>query len=172
MAETAQTLVDTQDVETLGGKYLTFELANEIYGIGILRVREIIKVMGINTVPRLPEYAKGVINLRGHIIPVVDLRQKLSMASFNETRETCIIVVDLGNTLTGLIVDKVAEVLYIKSNQIENAPTFGAEAETDFILGMGKTDERVVILLDIDKVLDAEALVIPGTAGEQIVVNN
>ncbi len=143
----------------LAEKFLTFELAEEEYGIEILKVREIIGLLSITPVPRTPEYVRGVINLRGKVIPVVDLKLKFGMNRSEDTRETCIIVVEVthgaDNILTGILVDRVREVLDIKSDNIEDAPDMGEGVETEFIKGMGKTGERVSILLDIDGVLNA-----------------
>jgi len=139
------------------GKYLTFALANEQYGLEILKVREIIGYMEITAVPQTPSYVKGVINLRGQVIPVVDLRGKFGMATTDVTDQTCIIVVEIaqqGRTFnTGIVVDHVQEVLDVPGKDIEEAPQFGASVNTDFILGMGKIGNSVKILLDIDKVL-------------------
>lgn len=136
------------------GKYLTFSLACEEYGLEILKVREIIGIMDITAVPRTPDHVKGVINLRGKVIPVVDLRLKFDMEEAKRTEETCIIVVSVGDVEIGIIVDQVSEVIDIVGDDIEATPAFGADVEADFILGMGKTNGRVTILLDIDKVLD------------------
>ena len=138
------------------GKYLTFKLGPESYGLEILKVREIIGLMSITAVPRTPDYIRGVINLRGKVIPVVDLRTKFSMESKENTDETCIIVVDIGDVEMGIIVDAVSEVLEIGSGDVEDVPTFGNGVNTDFILGMGKVGEKVIILLDISKVLGKE----------------
>jgi purine-binding chemotaxis protein CheW len=143
-----------------GGKYLTFALGKEEYGLEILKVREIIGFMEITAVPRTPGYVKGVINLRGQVISVVDLRAKFAMASAEKTEETCIIVVEIqgeeGRKLsTGIVVDRVSEVLNIAADNIEPAPEFGAAVDTRFILGMGKIAQSVKILLDIDRVLSA-----------------
>ncbi|HVP57090.1 MAG TPA: chemotaxis protein CheW [bacterium] len=135
------------------GKYLTFRLAAEDYGLEILKVREIIGMMDITAVPRTPTFVKGVINLRGKVIPVVDLREKFGMEAVEHTEETCIIVVDVGKIEMGIIVDKVSEVLDIPGEDIQDTPTLGTDVNTDFILGIGKTGGRVKILLDIDKVL-------------------
>jgi purine-binding chemotaxis protein CheW len=144
------------------GKYLTFALANEEFGLEILKVREIIGYMEITAVPRTPAYVKGVINLRGQVIPVVDLRAKFAMETTETTDQTCIIVVEIaqqGRTFsTGIVVDHVQEVLDIAAEDIEEAPHFGAAVNTDFILGMGKIGDSVKILLDIDKVLASAAL--------------
>ena len=139
------------------GKYLTFALGPEEYGLEILKVREIIGYMDITAVPQTPSYVKGVINLRGQVIPVVDLRSKFGMETAEVTDQTCIIVVEITQSgrkfNTGIIVDRVQEVLDIAGKDIEEAPQFGASVDTDFILGMGKIGESVKILLDIDRVL-------------------
>jgi purine-binding chemotaxis protein CheW len=142
------------------GKYLTFALAEEEYGIGILKVKEIIGMMAITTVPRTPVYVKGVINLRGKVIPVVDLRLKFEMDVAEYTERTCIIVVEISSEqqkiLMGIVVDSVSEVLNIRAGEIESTPNFGSRLDTDYILGMAKTNNGVKILLDIDKVLSRE----------------
>ncbi len=140
------------------GKYLTFVLGEEEYGLEILKVREIIGVMEITSVPQTPEFIKGVINLRGKVIPVIDLRLKFSMEPAEYTEETCIIVVDIGKALMGILVDTVSEVLDIAVDQIEPPPSFGSKIQTEFILGMGKIKGKVKILLEIDKVLSIEEL--------------
>ncbi len=144
--------------EVTEGKFLTFVLGNEEYGIEILRVREIIGLMDITTVPQTPDYMKGVINLRGKVIPVIDLRLKFSMQEEEHTQETCVIVAEVNNTSIGIIVDSVSEVLDIKSDEIEETPSFGQGIDTNFIMGMGKTREKIIILLDIEAVLSSEEL--------------
>ncbi len=139
-------------------KYLTFTLGEEEYGLDILMVKEIIGMLDITRVPRLPDFVLGVINLRGKIIPVVDLRRKFGLEPQEDTKETCIIVVDLGRTLMGMRVDRVSEVLDLAPEDIEDTPSFGAEVQTDFITGMGKAGERVIMLLDISRVLTGEEL--------------
>ncbi len=145
------------------GKYLTFTLAGEEYGIGILKVKEIIGIMAITTVPQMPDYLKGVINLRGKVIPVVDLRLKFGMEAMDYTERTCIIVVEIANggqkVMIGILVDSVSEVLNIKGGDIEDAPNFGSRLNTDYILGMAKTGGKVKILLDIDRVLSVSEVV-------------
>jgi len=141
------------DMESKQGKYLTFGLGGEEYGLEILKVKEIIGIMDITMVPQTPEFVKGVINLRGKVIPVVDLRLKFTMPTSKYTRETCIIVVDVENILMGIIVDTVSEVMDIQGKDIEPAPSFGSNINTDFIMGIGKLKEKVVILLDIEGVL-------------------
>ena len=144
------------------GKYLTFALAQEEYGLEILKVREIIGYIDVTAVPQTPHYVKGVINLRGQVIPVVDLRAKFGMETAEVTDETCIIVVEINQAgrkfSTGIVVDRVQEVLDIAGRDIEDAPSFDSHVDTDFILGMGKVGDAVKILLDIDKVLDGDSL--------------
>ena len=144
------------------GKYLTFKLAEEEYGLEILKVKEIIGLMSITRVPRTPDYIRGVINLRGKVIPVMDLRTKFGMETTEDTEETCIIVVDVArgdhSVLMGILVDSVSEVLDIAAEEIEDAPSFGADVNTEFILGMGKTKDKVIILLNIDKVLETKEI--------------
>jgi len=147
------------------GKYLTFVLGEEEYGLEILKVREIIGLMEITTVPQTPKFIKGVINLRGKVIPVIDLRLKFGMPEAEPTEETCIIVVDINNTLMGILVDTVSEVLDIAIGEIEPPPAFSDDIATEFILGMGKIKGNVKILLDINKVLSPEELVHVASAG-------
>lgn len=144
--------------KTRAGKYLTFFLGGEEYGLEILKVREIIGIMDITAVPRTPSFVKGVINLRGKVIPVVDLRAKFNMETAARTEETCIIVVDVGDVEMGVMVDKVSEVLNIAAENIEDAPSFGVDVDTNFILGMGKSNGKVTILLDISRVLTGQDL--------------
>jgi len=143
-------------------KYLTFVLCGEEYGLEIIRVREIIGLMTITHVPRMPEFVRGVINLRGKVIPVVDLRLKFGMEKTDG--QTCIVVVDLDDVLMGVVVDRVSEVLDIAEGDVEPAPSFGVDVDTSFILGIGKTKGRVVILLDIQKVLSPEDIVLAARA--------
>jgi purine-binding chemotaxis protein CheW len=142
------------------GKYLTFALAGEEYGISILKIKEIIGMMPITTIPQTPQFVKGVINLRGKVIPVVDLRLRFGMERINYTERTCIIVVEIsggsGTVMIGIVVDSVSEVLNIKGGDIEETPTFGTKLETDYILGMAKAQGGVKILLDIDRVLSRD----------------
>ena len=141
----------------LEGKYLTFSLAEEEYGIGILKVKEIMGMMPITGVPQTPAFVKGVINLRGKVIPIVDLRLKFDLAEAEHDDRTCIIVVEVlgssGQIQIGIVVDSVSEVMNIKGEDIEETPSFGAAQKTEYILGMAKIENRVKILLDIDCVL-------------------
>jgi purine-binding chemotaxis protein CheW len=152
-----------------GGKFLTFLMANEKYGLEILKVREIMGMMDVTSVPTTPAFVRGVINLRGKVIPVVDLRLKFGLEAKEDTQRTCIIVVHLTHTAQemtmGIIVDEVSDVLDIDQNQIEPPPSFGANIRTDFILGMGKVDQKVMTMLDIDRVLtEQEAALVESSA--------
>jgi len=151
-----------KDTEGREGKYLTFSMLNEEYGISILKIKEIIGMMHVTSVPQTPEFVKGVINLRGKVIPVVDLRLRFDMDAIDYTERTCIIVVEIDNQagilLIGIVVDSVSEVLNIKGEDIEDTPAFGKGLDADFILGMAKMEGGVKTLLDIDKVLNNEDL--------------
>lgn len=150
------------DASQAAGKYLTFRLGDESYGLQILKVQEILGMMPVTRVPRTPNFIRGVVNLRGKVIPVVDLRCTFNLASLADTETTCIIVVqivrDQNTVVMGVIVDAVSEVLDVRAEQVEPAPAFGTEIDTAFILGMGKIADKVVILLDIDRVLSTEQL--------------
>ncbi len=145
------------------GKYLSFRLGGEEYGLEILKVQEINGMMGITRVPRTPEFVRGVINLRGRVIPIVSLRSKFRMPQIEDTEKTCIIVVqvrhDDSEITMGIIVDEVSEVLNISEGQIEGPPSFGGGMEdADYITGMGKLEDKVVILLDLDAILSGEEM--------------
>ena len=154
-----------------GGKFLTFLMANEKYGLEILKVREIMGMMDVTTVPTTPAFVRGVINLRGKVIPVVDLRLKFGLEAKEDTQRTCIIVVHLTHTAQemtmGIIVDEVSDVLDIDQNQIEPPPSFGANIKTDFILGMGKVDQKVMTMLDIDRVLSEQEIALVESSAEK-----
>jgi purine-binding chemotaxis protein CheW len=160
------TTATVTETRAKAGKYLTFALGKEEYGIAILKVREIIGHMTITAVPRMPEFVRGVINLRGQVIPVVDLRSRFGMETKETTDQTCIIVVDIhheGRSFhAGLIVDRVQEVLNITQDNIDDAPQFGAGVDTDFILGIGKAGSTIKILLDIDRVLEGMGTLMEG----------
>jgi purine-binding chemotaxis protein CheW len=150
------------------GKYLTFKLGPEDFGIGILKVQEIIGMLAVTRMPRTPAYVRGVVNLRGKVIPVLDLRLKFGMDVRQDTERTCIIVVQLQSgeaTVTmGLIVDEVSEVLDVAATQIEPPPSFGSSVDVSFIMGMGKVGQKVVQLLDADRILMRQELEAIGTA--------
>lgn len=163
MGESIKTMDQTiKEAAIKTGKYLTFSLAQEQYGIGILKIKEIIGMMPITTVPRTPVFVRGVINLRGKVIPVIDLRLKFDMEKSDYDERTCIIVVEIDSdemtVLMGIIVDSVSEVLTIQESDIEPTPGFGTALDTDYILGMAKMDGGVKILLDIDKVLNTKEI--------------
>jgi purine-binding chemotaxis protein CheW len=144
------------------GKYLTFTLAEEEFGIGILKVREIIGMMAFTPIPRTPGFVKGVINLRGRVIPVIDLRLKFGMDSQAYDERTCIVVVQVqgleGVSSIGIVVDAVNEVTNVKEEEVESTPSFGVSLDTAYILGLAKSGDNVRILLDIDRVLGGEEL--------------
>lgn len=145
------------------GKYLTFVLGQESYGVDVLKIREIIRPVDITSVPQMPAYVCGVINLRGKIVPVVDLRIKFGLEPSAATERSCIVVVQVrlpsgGISLMGLIVDAVEEVLNISEGDIEETPDFGTTIDTDYILGMAKVKGAVKTILDIDKVVSADVI--------------
>ena len=163
VAKPGQEAQGVNRVRTLkGGKFLTFLMANEKYGLEILKVREIIGMLDVTSVPTTPAFIRGVINLRGKVIPVIDLRLKFGIKAKEDTERTCIIVVDLAQAAQdmtmGIIVDEVSDVLDIDQGQIEPPPSFGANIRTDFILGMGKVDRKVMTMLDIDRVLTEQEI--------------
>lgn len=145
-------------MDLLVGKYLTFELGEETYGLEILKVQEIIGLMSITRVPKTPGYVRGVINLRGKVIPVIELRAKFGMSTVEDTERTCIIVIQVegkeGALVMGILVDEVSEVVNVQREQLEPAPSFGS-LDTAFMRAMGKLNNKVVILLDVDRVLTA-----------------
>jgi purine-binding chemotaxis protein CheW len=147
----------------LAGKYLTFSLGNEEYGLPVLKVREIIKVMDITPVPQVPAHVKGVVNLRGKVIPVIDLRAKFGLPSAEYTDRTCIVVVDVAmakeRVMLGVIVDAVSEVLNVAAAEIDQPPSFGERVVTDYMLGLAKVKGTVKILLDLDCVLRSEGAI-------------
>jgi purine-binding chemotaxis protein CheW len=172
MVKTGQEAHGINQVSVLkGGKFLTFLMANEKYGLEILKVREIMGMMDVTSIPTTPAFIRGVINLRGKVIPVVDLRLKFGIEAKEDTQRTCIIVVHLTHTaqemIVGIIVDEVSEVLDIDQNQIEPPPSFGANIRTDFILGMGKVDQKVMTLLDIDRVLTEQEVALAENSAEK-----
>ncbi|BCS52677.1 chemotaxis protein CheW [Geobacter sp. SVR] len=151
-----------------GQEYVTFTLNDELYAFDALNVQEIIELTGVTKVPHLPSYLKGVINLRGTIIPVVDLKEKFGMQSGEYKKHTCIIVTEFSRGVMGLIVDTVSDILNMSPRDISAAPDFGASINTEFIAGMGKTGDNLVLVLDVDKVLSVdEAIVLEQAIGGQ-----
>lgn len=152
-----------QKTDAREGKYLTFVLDGEEYGVGVKKIKEIIGMLPITPVPQTPGFVLGVINLRGKVIPVVDLRLRFEMEARRYSDCTCIVVMEIetetvGIIQTGIVVDSVSEVLNIKAEEIENTPSFGVQLNTDYILGMAKMEGGVKILLDIDQVLSAREM--------------
>ena len=149
-------------VRKVEGKYLTFRLGREEYGIEILKVREIVAMMEITAVPLTALYVKGVVNLRGKIIPVVDVRRKFGLSEAATKRENCIITVVVegkeGEVLTGLLVDGVSEVVQVAASDVEPVPALGEDMKLDFVTGISKTKGRVIVLLDMDKVMQGQDL--------------
>lgn len=145
---------------TAAERYLTFRLGDATYGIGILSVQEIIRLLHITRVPRVPEFVRGVVNLRGRVIPVVDLRCRFGMPLEPDTERTCVVVTQIrgehGPLSMGVLVEDVAEVVDIPLEQTEDVPDFGPGIRTEFLTGIGRLDERVVMLLDIDAVLSLD----------------
>jgi purine-binding chemotaxis protein CheW len=157
------TVADTPRIQANASKYLTFVLGHESYGVGVLKVREIIRMLNITPVPRMPDFLKGVINLRGKVIPVVDLRMRFKLATIETTERTCIIVMQITHesgvvSQVGLIVDAVEEVVNIPLDEIEETPDFGNKLKTDYITGMAKVKGSVKTLLNIDKVISADEI--------------
>ena len=151
-------------------QYLTFKLGEEVFGLDVGKVREILDFTAITKVPRTPDFMRGVINLRGSVVPVVDMRVKFGMSSTEKTVNTCIIVTEVRlegeTTVLGALVDSVQEVFELEPDQIEPAPRIGTRLKTEFILGMGKRDERFIMLLDVDKVFSCDELLLVQEAGE------
>ncbi len=143
-------------------QYLTFKMEEETFALDVGKVREILDYTNITKVPRTPDFMKGVINLRGSVVPVVDMRLKFNMPAQERTVDTCIIVVEITiedeQTVLGALVDSVQEVFELEPAQVEPAPRIGTKLNTDFVLGMGRRDERFVIILDIDRVFSIEEL--------------
>jgi purine-binding chemotaxis protein CheW len=147
------------------GKFLTFFLAGEEYGLEILKVHEIIGMLPITRIPRSPDYIRGVINLRGKVIPIMDLRTRFSMPA-SDTDEACIIVTQIQGVSIGIVVDQVSEVSNITADEVEDTPSFGADVHTEFLLGLAKQGGKVKLLLDIDRVLTLTELAAASAVAE------
>lgn len=156
----ATTIVDPARKSERAGKYLVFHLGREEFGVQVLKVREIMGIQEITLVPQMPSYVKGVINLRGKVIPVIDLRAKFGLDASEYTQRTCIVVLEVaqdgGGILMGAVVDGVSEVLSLQDGEIEDTPDFGDHADIPYVLGMAKVKGKVKILLDIDHVLSTQ----------------
>ena len=153
-------MAETNEIDM--NQYLTFKLDDEVFGLAIGKVREVLDFTTVTRVPRTPEYMRGVINLRGSVVPVVDLHMKFGLAQTEKTVNTCIIIVEIDIdgevTILGALADSVQEVVELEPDQIEAAPKIGTKLNTEFIKGMGKREEQFVILLDIDKVFSHDEL--------------
>ena len=166
-----QALIAARQLSSAGeaDQYLTFALGGEMYALGILNIKEIIEFGSLTEVPMMPAFVRGVINLRGAVVPVIDLMARFSGKSATVQRRTCIVIVeapvDDGNQDIGIMVDAVSAVLEIPGEEIEPPPAFGARIRTDFIAGMGKVDGRFVIILDIQKVLSVDEMATLATVG-------
>ncbi len=145
-------------------QYLTFKLGEEVYALDIAKVREVLDFTSVTKVPRTPEFMRGVINLRGSVVPVVDLRLKFGISKTDKTINTCIIImevrVDKETTILGALADSVQEVVDLDPDNIEPAPRIGTKLKTEFITGMGKQNEKFIIILDIDKIFSTEELAV------------
>jgi purine-binding chemotaxis protein CheW len=151
--EQLDTLSNQINFATDGGQYLTFRLGNEEYGVEILKVQEIKGYSAVTPIPNMPDYLKGVMNLRGTIVPIVDLRAKFAMAQTDHNQFTVIIVVTVGTKVMGLLVDAVSDVLNIPKHDVQPTPDFGGQVDARYINGMAKTGDKLVVLLDIDRVM-------------------
>lgn len=149
-------MAKSEGLGQMAGKYLTFIVGSEIYGIEILKVQEIIGMMNVTKFPKAPYYVRGVINLRGNVIPVIELRKKFEMDITEDTEKTCIIVIQLEKLREGIIVDEVREVIDISEENIETPPQFGIDEDMNFVKGVGKVDEKVIILLDIERLISGD----------------
>lgn len=154
-----QLLAGTRDSDN-SDKYLSFVVGDETYAISILKVKEILEYGGVTPVPKMPKFLRGAINLRGHVVPVVDLATLLTDDNTEVSRRTCIIIVELklesGYMDVGLMIDAVSRVQDIDPDNIESAPSFGGKINTDYISGMGKTEDSFVILINVDNILSME----------------
>ena len=163
MAKEIMSIATKTAAASLSGKYLTFGLNHESYGIDVLKVREIIRLTNITAVPQMPAFVRGVMNLRGKIIPVMDLRKRFEFPMQEDTAQTCIVVVqvklpDGKATPMGLVVDGVEEVINLNDTDIEETPDFGGQICTDYIIGIAKVKGQVKTLLDIDGIVGADTL--------------
>ncbi len=166
-------MASLREAET--GQYLTFALDQEKFALGIAKVREVLDYPQITRVPRMPDYLCGVINLRGNVVPVVDLRLKFAMSATERTVDTCVVIVEAElegeTTVMGVLADSVHEVLDLQGAEIEPPPRMGTRLNTDFLKGMGKQGEGFIMILDIDKVLSTEELALVASAGARGAAN-
>lgn len=159
-----------EEINTISQQYVTFSLGDELFGVEVSRTKEILSLTPVTKVPQTPDYMLGVINLRGQVVPVVDMRLKLGLLAGEESEDTCIIVVEVevdGDIITiGALADAVKEVLEIRLDQIEPPPKLGTRLNTEFINGMGKIDEQFMILLNIDRIFNTDDLVLVQDAAD------
>lgn len=159
------------DHEENGSQFLTFQLDNEAYGVDILRVQEIKGWTPVTRIPNTPEYLKGVLNLRGTIVPIIDMRMRFNLETMEYNAETVIIVLSVqtgsGERVVGIVVDSVSDVLSVKTDEIKPSPDFGTSVNTEFIDGLATVDEQMVMLLDIDKMLTTDEITALETINEQ-----
>ena len=137
----------------VGNEYLTFTLGHEEYGIEILKVQEIRSYEQVTTIANAPEFIKGVVNLRGTIVPIVDMRIKFNLGEVDYTEFTVVIILNVANRVVGMVVDGVSDVTTLKADEIKPAPEFGASLDTQYLLGLGTAGERMIILVDIEKLM-------------------
>ncbi|PLX72189.1 MAG: chemotaxis protein CheW [Desulfuromonas sp.] len=158
------------EIESISTQYVTFSLAGELFGVEVNRTREILSLIPVTSVPQTPDYMLGVINLRGQVVPVVNMRVKLGMPKTEETQDTCIIVIEVQVNEETLIVgakaDAVREVLEVNHDQIEPPPRLGTKLKTEYIHGMGKVNDQFMILLNIDRVFSSDELALVQDVGE------
>jgi purine-binding chemotaxis protein CheW len=159
-----------EETNVTSSQYVTFSLGDELFGVEVTRTREILSLAPVTKVPQTPDYLLGVINLRGQVVPVVDMRLKLGLPAGDETEDTCIIVVEVqvedDSIVVGALADAVREVLEVRTDQIEPPPRLGTRLNTEFITGMGKVDEQFMILLNIDRIFNSEELNLVQDAGQ------
>lgn len=170
MADAARSIQAVAGVKAARqSQYLTFQLGHETFAMGILHIKEIIEYGSLTSVPMMPAFIRGVINLRGAVVPVVDLAARFGRAGYEVTRRTCIVIIEVEangeRQDVGLVVDSVNEVIEVSTAEIEPPPAFGANLRTDFIEGMGKINAKFVIILNVDRVLSFEDLLLATQAG-------
>lgn len=157
-------------------QFLTFKLMEEIFALEIGKVREVLDFAGVTKVPQTPEFMSGVINLRGNVVPVVDMRLKFGMTATEKTVNTCVIITEVNldgeNTVLGAMADSVQEVLDLEAGEIEPPPRIGSKLNTDFIMGMGKHNNKFIMILNIDKVFSTDELIGVKNSGFKEVVNS
>jgi len=155
-------MTDEKNESIINNQYLTFKLAEEVYALDISKVREVLEMINMVKVPNMPVFMRGVINLRGSVVPVVDLRLKFGMSETEKTIDTCIIIVDITvdeeKVMLGVLADSVQEVIELESSQIEPPPKIGTRLKTDFLKGMGKQNDQFLLILNIDQVFSAAEL--------------